>query len=156
MEDKKKVQMVEKTASELLNLMKFDFVPEVELIEDSQGKSYVKLSINSDDVALLIGRGGETLKSIQTILSLIVSREDPDVRVILDINDYQKKKEESLTRMLDYKIQQMRDHNETEIDLFPMEPNQRRVVHEYIATLPGLTSHSEGEGADRRVVITVE
>lgn len=156
MDEKKSLKKVEKTTNELLELMGFDLDKEIELLEDSRGNKYFKVTITSENVGLLIGHGGETLKSFQTILSLMLAKEDPDIRVVVDVNDYQKKKEESLQRMLDYKIRQMQDRGETEIDLFPMEANQRRIVHEYVATISGLTSTSEGEGADRRVIITME
>jgi spoIIIJ-associated protein len=108
---------------------------------------------DDDDLALLIGRHGQTLEALQELTRMIVSRRlDERIRVIVDVEDYRKRREERLVakaRELAARVQ--RSGKEEELE--PMNPYERKLVHDAVAEVPGVESSSRGEEPNRFVVI---
>lgn len=116
---------------------------------------YVNIEDISDrDMGILIGKRGKTLDSIQYLISLTVNKERENyIRVFLDINNYRKKREETLIRLAEkmaFKAKRLR----RDIKLEPMNPNERRIIHSTLQSNPYVETFSEGEEPFRRVVIS--
>lgn len=108
-----------------------------------------------DGLGLLIGRRGETLASLQLLVNLIVShRIKHRQRIIIDVEDYRLRREENLRQMALRVAQQVRQSRRA-IPLEAMPPNERRIVHMALSDSPDVMTHSEGEGDQRRVIISL-
>ena len=136
---------------DLLAKMGIDATAEPNVVNDHM---YVDiLGDDEDDMALLIGRHGATLEAIQELTRMVVGRRlDQRVRVIVDVEDYRKRREE---RMIERALEVARSVLETgqEQVLEPMNPYERKLVHDAVADLGGLQTSSRGEEPDRAVVI---
>ncbi|MDD2585047.1 MAG: protein jag [Syntrophomonadaceae bacterium] len=137
---------------DILNFMKIDYkIDKVELDERK-----VRINIVGKDMGLLIGRKGETLNSVQTILGLIVNkRRDERIRVILDVEDYRKKKEESLGALA-LKLSDKVKNTKKSIVMRPMSSQERRIVHTVLQGDPMVTTYSTGNEPNRKVVISLK
>lgn len=106
-----------------------------------------------DDMALLIGRHGQTLDAIQELARTAIGRRlDERIRVLVDVEDYRKRQEDRLierAREIAERVQ--RTGREESLD--PMNPYQRKLVHDAVAEFEGLESVSEGAEPERFVVI---
>lgn len=111
------------------------------------------VSIDGPDMAVLIGRRGQTLDSLQYLVSLVVNKDRDDyVRVVLDTENYREKRKETLEKLanrLAYKARKMRK----EIILEPMNPYERRIIHSALQGNPHVSTRSEGEEPFRKVII---
>ena len=136
---------------DLLAKMGIDATAEPNVVND---RMYVDiLGDDEDDMALLIGRHGATLEAIQELTRMVVGRRlDERTRVIIDVEDYRKRREE---RMIDRALQVARRVLETgqEEALDPMNPYERKLIHDAVADLGGLETSSRGEEPERSVVI---
>jgi spoIIIJ-associated protein len=102
---------------------------------------------------LLIGRNGETLRSLQTLTrSSLIAREAELTRVNLDIADYKKRHNDKLEREVEEYAEKVRETGE-EMSLRPMNPAERFVVHKVLADYSDLSTESEGEGYERHIVL---
>jgi spoIIIJ-associated protein len=108
---------------------------------------------DEDDLALLIGRHGQTLDAIQELTRMIVSRRlDERIRVIVDVEDYRKRREDRIeARAREAAQRALRTGREEELE--PMNPFERKLVHDAVAEIPGVESTSRGEEPNRFVVI---
>lgn len=136
---------------ELLAKMGIDATAEPELVN---GHMYVDIvGDDEDDMALLIGRHGATLEAIQELTRMVVGRRlDERCRIMVDVEDYRKRGEERLVeraRQVGRKV--LETGREEALD--PMNPYERKLVHDAIADLGGLETSSQGEEPNRRVVI---
>lgn len=113
----------------------------------------VFIDINGRDLGMLIGRRGENLSQLQYMVNLIVNRNSEEwVRVILDIEGYRTRREESLIGLAERVARQVA-RNKRPIALEPMPANERRIVHMTLKSQPGISTSSSGEGAMRRVTV---
>lgn len=121
-------------------------------VEDKQDGTFVY--IETEDAGKLIGRGGETLQALQLIVNQIVSRdvEEPK-RIIVDVSDWRKGKEEELAHKARTWAQKVLDTGKP-MDLDPMPAWQRRIVHITIEGTKGVRSESVGDGIERHLVIS--
>lgn len=135
-------------------LTKLMGVPVKIYVAEAEGS--MSISMMGDTLGILIGRRGDTLDALQYLTSLEVNRDrDEYVRVSLDTEHYRAKREESLTRlaarMADRAVKTGR-----KVVLEPMNPYERRVLHTALQNHPAVTTHSEGEEPNRRVVIMLK
>ena len=124
-------------------------------IEDfDEDEEAVNLYINkSDDFKALIGKSGETLESIQYIVSIFARRHTSlEKRVFLDINGYKKRKEESIREMAMTFAKKSIRYKKV-MRLRPMNAYERRIVHSTLHNMKGVFTASEGEEPHRKVVI---
>lgn len=113
----------------------------------------VFIDINGRDLGLLIGRRGENRAQLQYIVNLLMNKGVDDwVRVILDIEGYLVRREESLVGLAERVARQVA-RNRRPISLEPMPPNERRIVHMTLQNQPGVRTESSGDGDDRRVTV---
>ena len=113
----------------------------------------LNINIEGENMAILIGRRGQTLDSLQYLTSLVVNKgREEYVRVILDTENYRKKRKETLERLankLAYKAKKMRK----DIVLEPMNPYERRIIHSALQGNPHVSTRSEGDEPYRKVII---
>lgn len=117
-----------------------------------------ELSINmsGDDMGILIGKRGQTLDSLQYLVSLVVNRESEDyIRVKLDTENYRERRKETLETLaknIAYKVKRTR----RSVSLEPMNPYERRIIHSALQNDKFVLTRSEGEEPFRHVVIALK
>jgi len=112
------------------------------------------ISITGQDCGAAIGRHGETLDAISYLTSLVANKfSEEHVRVSLDIGGYKKRREAMLISMAQ-KAASRAARSGRPVMLEAMNPAERRIVHSALQSFTGVTTHSEGEEPDRKVVVT--
>ena len=124
-------------------------------VDDSKADN-LSVHMIGDTLGILIGRRGETLDALQYLTSLQVNKgREGYIRVTLDTENYRAKREDSLRRL----AQRMANRavkTGRKVVLEPMNPYERRVLHTALQNHPAVTTHSEGEEPNRRVVILLK
>ena len=111
------------------------------------------LNIKGDDLGILIGRRGQTLASLEYLTKLVVTRRlNAWIPLKVDVAGYKKHRQDSLQRLALYLAEQVISRRRA-ITMEPMPADERRIVHLTLADNPDVTTHSVGEGEDRKVVI---
>ena len=106
---------------------------------------------------LIIGYRGETLDSLQYLISLVVNKDHdiPYKRVVLDTENYRAKREETLKRLADkiaYKVKK----TGRPFKLEPMNPYERRIIHSALQDDASISTYSEGEEPYRKIVVDIK
>lgn len=128
-----------------------DLAAEIQ-VGELQGK-YINLSIDGKEAGYLVGKNGEVLNSLQYLINLIVKQQlSNGVRVTLDGNDYRKRRAEALTNLAVKIADKVKERGEEAV-LEALPAFERRVIHKALQEIEGVTTYSEGEEPDRRVVI---
>jgi spoIIIJ-associated protein len=121
-------------------------------VGELQGK-YINLSIDGREAGFLVGKNGEVLNSLQYLINLVAKQQLANgVRVTLDGNDYRKRRAESLTNLANKIAEKVKERGEEAV-LEALPAFERRVIHKALQEIEGVTTYSEGEEPDRRVVI---
>ncbi len=111
------------------------------------------LTVRGDDLGILIGRRGETLNSLQYLVNLAVNkRRHEHARLVLDVEGYREGREETLTALA-RKMAEKAVRSGRRVELEPMNPHERRVVHIALQEDKRVDTVSHGEEPYRRVVI---
>ncbi len=106
-----------------------------------------------EDMGLLIGRHGQTLEALQELTRMVVSRRtEMRCRIVVDVEDYKKRQRDRLEARA-REIAQRVARSGREEELEPMNPYERKVVHDAVASVAGADTSSRGEEPERRVVI---
>ena len=114
----------------------------------------IYVDINGNAAGTLIGYRGETLNSMQTILSTIANRGfNNKIRLILDIENYRQKREKTLEELAE-KVSKTVLKTGKSITLEPMSAYERKIIHSKLQDNNKIETHSIGEGDNRRVVIS--
>lgn len=113
------------------------------------------LSLEGEDLGVVIGRRGETLEALQMLVSLAANGAGGYYRVNINIGDYREKREQALISLANRMAKQVLATGKNRT-LEPMSPYERRIIHTAIQTVEGVQSNSIGEGENRRVVIHPE
>ncbi len=122
-------------------------------INASYEDGVVNMDLECDDYGIIIGRRGETLDSIQYLLSLAMKKNSNGyVRVSINVGNYREKRNETL-RHLAQKNSQYVLRTGRRYTFEPMNPYERRVIHTAVQEIEGVESRSIGYNQDRRVVI---
>lgn len=136
---------------ELLARMDIDAIAEP---NPHEGHMYVDIVDGpEEDMSLLIGRHGQTLEAIQELTRMVVGRRlDQRVRVIVDVEDYRKRREARLQENARELAERVRETGREE-ELEPMNSYERKLVHDAVADVEGTETVSRGVDPDRFVVI---
>ena len=114
------------------------------------------INLNGDEMGILIGKRGQTLDSLQYLVSLVVNKEAEEyIRVKVDTENYRKRRRETLENLaknIAYKVKRSR----RPVALEPMNPYERRIIHAALQNDKYVTTHSEGEEPYRHVVVTLK
>ena len=128
----------------------------VDVYVDENQENALGIRLIGDTLGILIGRRGETLDAIQYLTSLQVNKGREDyIRVVLDTENYRAKREDSLHRLA-VRMANRAQKTGRRVVMEPMNPYERRVMHTALQDHPAVTTHSEGEEPNRRVVITLK
>ncbi len=119
----------------------------------SPGSEVVRLNITGEGMGVLIGRRGETLRDLQYLTCLVISRELQHwPNLVVDVEDYKARREKSLIELARRIADQVRRTAES-VQLEPMPPHERRIVHLSLRDDPDVFTESYGQDDRRRVVI---
>lgn len=133
--------------------MKMTVVVDVEYNEEQK---YIDIDLSGDEMGVLIGKRGQTLDSLQYLVSLVVNKESEEyIRVKVDTENYRKRRKETLENLaknIAYKVKRTK----RPVSLEPMNPYERRIIHSSLQNDKFVTTHSEGEEPFRHVVVTLK
>ena len=120
----------------------------------TQENNLIKVDIEGKEASSIIGRRGETLDSIQFLTGLALNKinKDSHMRVLVDIENYRSKREESLIRYANKMAREVAKTKKTK-KLDYMNPYERRIVHSALQEDKYVTTYSEGTDPYRRLVI---
>ena len=126
---------------------------DAELSVKQQG-NLIKVDIRGEDASSLIGRRGETLDSIQLLTGLALNKinKNSSMRVLVDIENYRAKREESLVRYAHKVAREVAKTKKTK-KLDYMNPYERRIIHSALQNDKYVSTYSEGNDPYRRLVI---
>lgn len=156
MKDKDLIKIVENEVNTLCLHLNVDCDKKVTLDDGEEGIKYIKVEFNGDDLGYMIGNRGRHLDSLQFVLQVIIGRkveEDYDFRVFVDVGGYRKEKDSKLEDMALQKADDARILGD-KVELPPMRPSDRRIVHLALMKFKDISTESVGEGMDRHIVIT--
>jgi spoIIIJ-associated protein len=123
-------------------------------IEVEEQEGVLTGRVEGDDVGLFIGRHGQTIDSVQHLAQRIVFPEGPSsTRIVIDANGYRQRRAEALRGEADDAADEAIRSGKP-VDLDPLPPFERRIVHEYLRDRGGVETHSEGNEPERYLVIT--
>lgn len=128
---------------------------EVQIESSIEGES-VSLEVAGEDLGGLIGRRGQTLDALQELTRTAVQRRlRSRVRLMVDVEGYRARRRDSLADYARSIAERAKDRG-TEIELEPMSSWDRKIVHDAVSEVDGVTSFSEGVDPNRKVVIRAE
>ena len=148
---------VEKKAVDFLKdvLSKMEIENDVKAKYDAE-ENCLNIEIAGEDMGVLIGKRGQTLDSLQYLVSLVVNKGTKEyIRVKVDTENYRERRNktlENLAKNMAIKVKRTR----RSVMLEPMNPYERRVIHSALQNDSYVTTHSEGEEPYRKVVITLK
>ncbi len=116
--------------------------------------SFIAVDVAPDNTALFIGQKGETIDGLQYLVNAAVYRNRPFVkRIILDAEGYRQRRVEAIQGIAHRTARRAIRERRT-VELPPMNPSERRIVHLFLRDNPAVTTFSEGKGENRRVKIS--
>lgn len=138
---------------EVFDAMNMTVIADVKYDEVNNNLS---IDLSGDEMGVLIGKRGQTLDSLQYLVSLVVNKDSEEyIRVKVDTEDYRKRRKETLENLaknIAYKVKRTK----RPVSLEPMNPYERRIIHSALQNDRYVTTHSEGEEPFRRVVVTLK
>lgn len=141
---------VEKTVALIKDIMKCSSLEgTVELKEELDS---ININIAGEDLGLLIGKRGETLGAIQTIANVVLRKSGTDKKLIIDVENYRKRREQNLVEIAKQAAERA-VRSRRAVFLEPMNSYDRRTVHLALQENNSVVTVSEGEEPDRLVKI---
>ena len=126
------------------------------LVNVNENNHQIDVELKGDEMGVLIGKRGQTLDSLQYLTSLAINKNSENYyKVKVDTEDYRKRRRETLenlARNIAYKVKKTR----RPVDLEPMNPFERRIIHSALQNDRYVTTHSEGDEPYRHVVVTLK
>lgn len=143
------MDIARKFIKDIMDSMKIDAT-----IDIKENKETIKIDITGEEAGCLIGRRGDTLDSIQFLAGLAVNKnkKDKHIRVLVDIENYRAKREESLIRYAKKISREVAKTKKTK-KLDYMNPYERRIIHSALQNDSYVKTYSEGTDPYRRLVI---
>ena len=125
-------------------------------IVENMDEKVMNIDLSGDDMGVLIGKRGQTLDSLQYLVSLVVNKDGEEyVRVKVDTENYRQRRKdtlENLAKNISFKVKR----TGRTVTLEPMNPYERRVIHSALQNDKFVETHSEGEEPFRRVVVALK
>lgn len=153
---RKKSNLIDDTyefLNKLFAAMNMEVKSEIDYNEENRT---MNIDFSGDEMGILIGKRGQTLDSLQYLISLVVNKEsDAYIKVKVDTEDYRERRKqtlENLAKNLSYKVKRTR----RPVTLEPMNPYERRIIHSALQNDRYVETHSEGDEPYRKVVITLK
>lgn len=153
---RKKINLIDIAREFLEDIFRaMDIAVEVN-IDYNEEDSSMDVEMSGENMGILIGKRGQTLDSLQVLLSNVVNKNsDKYVRVKLDTENYRDRRKatlENLGRNIAHKVKKTKQP----VRLEPMNPYERRIIHSVLQNDKYVTTHSEGEEPNRRLVVTLK
>jgi len=128
---------------------------EITVSFDEEEKT-MNINIVGEDMGVLIGKRGQTLDSLQYLVSLVVNKESEDyIKVKLDTENYRERRKETLENLAKNIAYKVRKTGKS-VSLEPMNPYERRIIHSALQNDKYVETHSEGEEPYRKIVVTLK
>ncbi|MDR5588322.1 MULTISPECIES: RNA-binding cell elongation regulator Jag/EloR [Clostridium] len=126
-------------------------------IDIKEQDNVINISLSGDKLGLLIGYRGETLDSLQCLISLMINKDSSIQykRIVLDIENYRKKREETLKNVANKTAEKVKRTGRL-FRLEPMNPYERRIIHSALQDNSFVNTYSEGKEPFRRVVVELK
>ena len=125
-------------------------------VKYDENQNNLDIDLSGDEMGVLIGKRGQTLDSLQYLVSLVVNKGTNEyIRVKLDTENYRKRRKdtlENLAKNIAFKVKRTK----RSVSLEPMNPYERRIIHSALQNDRYVTTHSEGEEPFRRVIVTLK
>ena len=116
----------------------------------------VSITVEGEDMGLIIGHHGEILEAIQYLTNLAANKgKDGYRRYTVDIENYRSRREETLRRVAQKTAARAKRQGRN-VTLEPMSANERRIIHSEVQNIEGVTTFSIGSGDQRKVVVSPE
>ena len=151
----KKPEPIDNAKEFLINILSsMNIDAEIRINEEND---VIKIDLSGPKMGLVIGYRGETLDSLQYLVSLVINKNHNNSykRVVLDAENYRKKREETLIRVAQKSAYKVRK-SQRPYKLEPMNPYERRIIHSALQEYTDINTHSEGEEPFRRIVISLK
>lgn len=155
----KKNESVKDIAEDFLSqvLSAMDITAKINIdIEEKEKENIVNIDIIGDDMGVLIGKRGQTLDSLQYLVSLVINKESEKYnRVKIDTENYRERRKatlENLAKNIAIKVKRIK----RPVALEPMNPYERRIIHSALQNDKFCTTKSEGEEPYRHVVVVLK
>jgi spoIIIJ-associated protein len=143
------VELLEELLEEVVDALGLDCE-----IEVSERDDILTGNVEGEDVGLFIGRHGQTIDAVQHLAQRIVFPDGPSsVRVVIDANGYRERRAGALRAQAEEAAEEAAE-NGRDVELPPMPPFERRVVHEFLRDRADVETHSEGNEPERYLVIS--
>ena len=125
-------------------------------MEENKEERTLDIDLAGDDMGVLIGKRGQTLDSLQYLVSLVVNKgEDDYIRVKVDTENYRQRRKDTLENLAKNIASKVRRTGKP-VTLEPMNPYERRVIHSALQNDRYVETHSEGEEPFRKVVVSLK
>ena len=125
-------------------------------VKYNESDRVMDIDLSGDDMGVLIGKRGQTLDSLQYLVSLVVNKDVEDyIRVKVDTENYRQRRKdtlENLAKNISYKVKRTK----RAVSLEPMNPYEKRIIHSALQNDKYVTTHSEGDEPFRHVVVTIK
>ncbi|MGL5260587.1 MAG: RNA-binding cell elongation regulator Jag/EloR [Lachnospiraceae bacterium] len=125
-------------------------------VEYNKEDEIMNIELAGDEMGVLIGKRGQTLDSLQYLVSLVVNKNTESyVRIKVDTENYRERRKETLENLaknMSFKVKRTK----RSISLEPMNPYERRIIHSALQNDKFVTTHSEGDEPYRKVVVTLK
>lgn len=125
-------------------------------VKYDEAENSMEINLNGDDMGVLIGKRGQTLDSLQYLVSLVVNKGAENyIRVKVDTENYRERRKETLENLaknISYKVKRTK----RPVSLEPMNPYERRIIHSALQNDKYVTTYSEGEEPFRHVVVVLK
>lgn len=125
-------------------------------VEYDEVENSMNIELSGDEMGVLIGKRGQTLDSLQYLVSLVVNKDVENyIRVKVDTENYRQRRKETLENLaknISYKVKRTK----RPVSLEPMNPYERRIIHSALQNDKYVTTYSEGEEPFRHVVVTLK
>jgi spoIIIJ-associated protein len=130
------------------------FAPNAQVAVEPVDEDTIRLAVDGDDLGLLIGPKGQTLQAIQELVRTVVQRHTSSREgwLVVDVSKYRQKRQAALERFAQSLSEQVKQTGRPSV-LEPMSPADRKIVHDAINGIDGVTTRSQGEEPRRSVVI---
>ena len=126
------------------------------IVKINEEEKLIEVDLKGEDMGILIGKRGQTLDSLQYLTNLAVNKHSESYyKVKVDTEDYRKRRKdtlENLAKNIAYKVKRTK----RPVELEPMNPFERRVIHSALQNDRYVTTHSEGDEPYRHVVVTLK
>ena len=116
----------------------------------------VAVNLRGEDLAILIGKHGQTLDALQYLTNLAANRDaEEKIKFVIDVEEYRRRRAETLTRLAQRLASKVKRMGEPVV-LEPMTPHERKIIHMALQDDRRISTYSEGEEPNRKVVIALK